>query len=43
MTEDQLSHARAIGIKEFPQVYTKDNEQIGGLQDLIFWLDQFEK
>ena len=43
MTEDQLNHARAIGIKEFPQVYTKDNEQIGGLQDLIFWLDQFEK
>ena len=42
-TEDQLRHAKAMAIKEFPQVYTKDNDPIGGLQDLIFWLEQFER
>jgi len=42
-TEDQLNRAKAMGIKAFPMVYTSKNEEIGGLQDLIFWLDQFER
>ena len=41
-TEDQLRQAKVMGIKEFPTIYTKDNDPIGGLQDLIHWLDQFE-
>ena len=42
ITEDQLSRAKAMGIKSFPMVYTSKNEEIGGLQDLINWLDKFE-
>ena len=41
--EDQIRQAKVMGVKSFPTVYTKDNDPIGGLQDLIFWLDQFEK
>ena len=41
-TEDQLRQAKVMGIKEFPTIYTKDNDPIGGLQELIHWLDQFE-
>ena len=42
ITEDQLSRAKAMGIKSFPMVYTSKDEEIGGLQDLINWLDKFE-
>ena len=31
-----------MGIKEFPTIFTKDNDPIGGLTELISWLDEFE-
>lgn len=41
-TEDQLRQAKVMGIKEFPTIFTKDNDPIGGLTELISWLDEFE-
>ena len=35
--------AKMMGIKSFPTVYTKDNQQIGGLVELASWIEQFEK
>ena len=41
--EDQKAKAKMMGIKSFPTAYTKDNEQIGGLEELESWINQFEK
>ena len=41
--EDQKVKAKMMGIKSFPTVYTKDNQQIGGLVELASWIEQFEK
>ena len=41
--EDQKVKAKMMGIKSFPTAYTKDNEQIGGLEELESWIHHFEK
>jgi len=41
-SEDQLRHAKVVGVTKFPTVYTKSGEQIGGLEELESWINQFE-
>ena len=41
--EEEKVRAKMMGIKSFPTVYTKDNQQIGGLVELASWIEQFEK
>ena len=40
--EDQLRHAKVVGVTKFPTVFTKSGEQIGGLEELESWINQFE-
>ena len=40
---DQKAKAKLMGIRSFPTAYTKDNQQIGGLEELESWITRFEK
>ena len=40
---DQKAKAKLMGIRSFPTAYTKDNQQIGGLEELESWINRFEK
>ena len=40
---DQKAKAKLMGIRSFPTAYTKDNQQIGGLEELEAWINRFEK
>ena len=40
---DQKAKAKLMGIRSFPTAYTKDNQQIGGLEELESWINHFEK
>ena len=41
--DEEKVKAKMMRIKSFPTVYTKDNQQIGGLVELASWIEQFEK
>ena len=40
--EEEKTKAKMMGIRSFPTAYTKDNQQIGGLEELESWINQFE-
>ena len=40
--EEEKAKAKTMGIRSFPTAYTKDNQQIGGLEELESWINQFE-
>tara|TARA_A100001015_G_scaffold131521_1_gene145972 strand:+ start:396 stop:635 length:240 start_codon:yes stop_codon:yes gene_type:complete len=40
--EEEKAKAKMMGIRSFPTAYTKDNQQIGGLEELESWINQFK-
>lgn len=40
--EEEKTKAKTMGIRSFPTAYTKDNQQIGGLEELESWINQFK-
>ena len=40
--EEEKVKAKTMGIRSFPTAYTKDNQQIGGLEELESWINQFK-
>tara|TARA_E500000318_G_C3409058_1_gene152842 strand:- start:62 stop:301 length:240 start_codon:yes stop_codon:yes gene_type:complete len=40
--EEEKTKAKTMGIRNFPTAYTKDNQQIGGLEELESWINQFK-
>ena len=40
--EEEKTKAKMMGIRSFPTAYTKDNQQIGGLEELESWINQFK-